>query len=143
MKSRPLDVNLNMGVGDREGALTYYIFNKPFSELNTFSPEHRDDSLRRYSGIKLVKEQEIEVFTLPEILKKYNNGIYPDYMSIDVEGLETGILATCDFTPENSPIAITVEGATPELHREHTAILANKGYVPYARTGVNITYVRK
>ncbi len=89
-KIRPKDINLEVGISDKEENLTYHIFNEP--ALNTFSEAEakKKDGLSNY---KVVEKKKIKVLRLEDILDKYlpkNQEI--DFFSIDVEGLDMQVL---------------------------------------------------
>lgn len=88
-KYRSEDTNLNIGIGNEESVLSYYSMNSP--TLNTFSEEEA----KRYeeqNSARIEKIIEVEVKTLTSILEKYNKGIFPDFLSLDVEGWDYQIL---------------------------------------------------
>ena len=89
-KLRPRDINLNIGVANRNGALNYFRF-EPES-LSTFSKKVAS-TYQRY-GYKLIETNKIEVNKLGEILEKYTspNSKSIDFFSIDTEGFDTEVL---------------------------------------------------
>jgi hypothetical protein len=85
--------------------------------------------------------------TLPDIVQKYCGGAFPDFMSIDVEGMEMPILMSIDFRrsypkvicveiAEYSPIGAGVRRA------DISEFLASKGYYEYAHTNLNAIMVK-
>jgi len=82
---------------------------------------------------------ELPTTTLYSIIQKHANGKWPDYMSIDIEGMDYDVLKSSDLT--NGPIAITTEVLNGNLTM--TPLMREKGYFPYCRTLTNITYVKK
>lgn len=100
-KFRKRDINLEIGVSEKEDELTYFIFNEP--ALNSFSKEHANIwSQKAPYEIK----QQIKVKTLPlnTILKRH---LPPkqkiDFLSIDVEGLDSIVIDSNNwelFRPE-------------------------------------------
>lgn len=93
---RRRDVNLQLGVSDRAGTMTYYAFDEP--ALNTFDRELVDWRLANTS-YKLIKTIEIPVVRLDSILQEHlpkGQGI--DFMSVDVEGHDLAVLRSNDWT---------------------------------------------
>ena len=89
-KTRPRDINLNMGVSREGGLLNYYIFNEP--ALNTFSV----DLAQEYAALpsfKVLRQIKIPTYSLEEILRKNlpENQLI-DFLSIDVEGFDLEVL---------------------------------------------------
>ena len=139
---RPDDVNLPVGVSDKEGTLDFYMFDNTVAFMNTFSLDAANDFTKRFPEYEIKRVKKIPVTTIPEIIGRHRNGEYPDYMSIDVEGLDFEVLSVCDFT-KVMPLVITVEINKEDASVKINHLLNAKNYVPYCRTGVNITYVHK
>jgi FkbM family methyltransferase len=131
---RPRDVNLNVGLSDREGRLAFYeSAEKP--GWSTFSPELAE----AYRGRGLVlRERVVPVSTLASLCERYAH--HPiDFLKIDVEGLEAEVLAGADWG-RWAPRVVLVEDAWP--HRwEH--LLLSAGYVLATADGTNRFYVRE
>lgn len=85
---RPNDININCGISDEEGELTYYCFEEP--ALNGFYIDaHTDFPIR--------EERHIKVRRLADILHEHNVKKV-DFLDIDVEGLEMKVLNSIDFS---------------------------------------------
>jgi FkbM family methyltransferase len=144
-KYRPEDVNLNIGISPFESELEFYIMNDP--TLSTFSKEECDNFIVA-GGYKLSETKIIKTNTLQDIVNKYCNGIYPDLMSIDIEGLDFDVLKSLEYN-SNSPKIICVEAAdyspigAGQRRIELINFLTEKGYYEYANTGLNAIMVRK
>lgn len=92
---RPLDINLEIPISDKEEELTYYVFNNP--ELNSFSEEHVSDN-DGYSNLKVVEKIILKTTTIDSVLKKHcSDRRNFDLLSLDVEGFDLRILKTIDF----------------------------------------------
>jgi len=94
-RERPRDINLECGVSDTPGTLTYYMFASP--ELNGFSPTTvlPESTRRQYSP---VSSKTISVDTLANILRQHlNPGIAISFFSIDVEGYDLQVLKSNDW----------------------------------------------
>jgi FkbM family methyltransferase len=134
-RERPEDINICAGIGATEGILPFYMYTT--SALNTFSERVVERLGRR--GFCPLKKIDLPVVTLQSVVDKYAGGKWPDYMSIDIEGLEYDVLASVDL--KDGPIAITAEIDKVDL-RLMKDMMASKGYTPYHRTRGNITYVK-
>lgn len=126
-RARPNDINLNVGISDTSGELTYTLFNDP--ALNTF-----DDALARsrdgLNGFSIIGTRVVPTFTLRDVFDKYlPHNVRISFLTIDVEGLDLQVLRSNDWTrfrPEvvvseldaqyvvgdfsSSPIAVYMDG---------------------------------
>jgi len=139
-EQRPDDTNLNIGVGTKKGFLPFYMFDES-SGLNTFSLEEAKRFEESYPELKIVKTIELPVTTLTDIINEHWNGKYPDYIDIDIEGLDYEVLQSCDFSGK-TPYVICAEIGKANVSRTN-AMLAEKGFVPYSRMISNMIYVRE
>jgi FkbM family methyltransferase len=147
-KHRPLDCNLNMGIGKEKAVLDFYCLSQ--STLNTFSKEtaagYQASKAFGYPTLKAVKK--IEVVTANEILEKYFKDKSHFFISIDVEGLDEEIVKSIDYD-RYRPAVLCVETLVRTVDgglQKNEAIsvhLHQHGYFTYADTGVNTIYVRK
>ncbi len=90
-KYRPRDINLEMGVSNKEGQLTYYMIDEN-STMNSFSKQNLIEN-----GMinKVKKEIPIPVKTLAQIFDEHQNAFNKiDFLSIDVEGLDYQVLSS-------------------------------------------------
>jgi len=94
-KVRPRDKVITAGVSDHSGSAAYYRMDA--DTLNTFSAADKQRNIEQ--GHKLVSEETIELLSAPELLSKHCERC-PDFVSIDVEGLEMPILESWDFDAE-------------------------------------------
>jgi len=93
--SRPLDTNLEMGVGLQSQMLIYHMFNEP--ALNTFSVEEAQKKAA-IPNYNIIGKKEIRVEPLSAILNEHlPAGQAIDFLSIDVEGLDYDVLASNDW----------------------------------------------
>jgi FkbM family methyltransferase len=142
---RPHDINLNIGVGKAEGLLDFYVMNEP--TLSSFSMFECNEYIKtgKYNITEIIK---IKVETLSYIIEKYCNGIFPDFMSLDAEGMDFEILKSIDFDL-SSPKVICVEAAeyspigAGKRRDELIDFLVGKGYYEYANTNLNAIMVKK
>lgn len=82
------DININCGISDEEGELTYYCFEDP--ALNGFDR-------RFHSEFRMVEKKRVNVRKLADILREH--GVkHGDFLDIDVEGLEMNVLRSIDFS---------------------------------------------
>ncbi len=142
VKYRPEDTNLNIGIGNEESTLSYYSMDSP--TLNTFSEEEA----KRYEeqgSARIEKVIEVQVKTLTSILEKYNNGMFPDFLSLDVEGWDYQILDSLKQF-QTTPKLICVETYSYTegyIYKEKfDNLMKELGYTIYGTTTINTIYVK-
>lgn len=145
IKERPEDINLNIGIGKKEDDFEFYIMDD--STLSSFSKAESEKYVR--TGLyKVIEIKKIPVTTIRKVLDKYNNGVFPDFMSLDAEGMDYEILKTLD-SDKNLPKVICVEAAdyspigAGKRRIELIDYLISKGYYEYANTNLNAIMVKR
>ena len=142
---RPLDINLSVGIGAKAGKLEFYVMND--STLSSFSNIECENYIKT-GKYHIVDTIQIEVVTLDSVIDKYCNGIFPDFMSLDVEGMDLDILKSINYNI-SAPKIICVEAAeyspigTGSRRDELIDFLIEKGYYEYANTNLNAIMVKK
>lgn len=144
---RTRDVVLNAGIGTGEQTEgTLYRFLDGYSGWNTFSKEEAEKR-HQESKIQYHQYDRIPFLKLNDVIQKYFNP-YPDFISIDVEGLDLQILKTMDFT-RFRPIVFcveTIDFSPDNKGKKNTGaidLLLSNGYEVYADTYVNTIFIRK
>ncbi len=144
-KKRRKDINLNLGIGEKIEVLDFYIFHPP--TINTFSKEEAENFKSEF-GFKLKEVKKVEVESISNILEKFNHKIFPDFLSLDVEGLEIKILRSIDYS-FSKPKVICVETISyseigaGKKNIEIIDYLKTKNYMVYADTNINTILVDK
>ena len=139
---RPRDINLNIGVSDQKDILDFYVMSS--STLNTFSLEEAKKA--ESTKVKIDKTLQIAVEPVNDILIEHFSDAPPDFLSLDVEGLDFAILQSFDFLRWR-PKVICVETITYSEKRDGQKIkkieqlLTEKGYFSYADTHINTIFV--
>ena len=133
---RPLDINLELGISNRNNLLTYYSFNEP--ALNTFDI-HEASEKNKLDDYDIIEEIQIETYPLSTILNEYvQPGTLIDFMSIDVEGLDLEVLESNDWNLYK-PKYILVEELRTDINEiilssPINKFLCEKDYRLYYRT---------
>ncbi len=134
------DINVFLGIDVTEGEKVFMKSDDPY--LSTFS-EGAAKWLKDHHHAQYIENVLCKTITLNSLSERYFGGRMPDYLDIDIEGLDEAVLEQVDFS-SSSPIVICAEGCTPKLNE----ILLQKkceggGYHPYCRYSANTIYVRK
>lgn len=142
---RPLDANLNIGIGDAAGELDFFVMSA--RTLNTFSAEEaRSASDKGRATIE--RTLKLPVRPVADVLAERFADAAPDFLSLDVEGLDLQILKAWDFSRWRPKLAcvetIVYGGERGEGQRDDIAeLLQDNGYFSYAHTHVNTLFVDK
>jgi FkbM family methyltransferase len=139
------DVNLNMGVGIENGTLSYYKMNNP--TMNTFDRDSAAELVEKH-GFTIIEEIKMPVKNIRDIIKDYAGNQFPDFLSLDVEGLDEQILSQIDYV-NNYPKIICVEtieythDGTGRKNQRLIDFLLSKNYMIYADTYINSIFVNR
>ncbi|MFZ2167330.1 MAG: FkbM family methyltransferase [Minisyncoccia bacterium] len=144
LNKRKNDVNLNIGIAESAGTLDFYEMSGP--ALSTFSKEEAERMAREYDNLSIVRTFPVEVKTVAEVIQKYAGGVFPDFLSVDVEGLDESILHSIEWSGSR-PKVICVEtisySPTRNGVKNHALIsyIESKGYLLLADTYINSLFV--
>lgn len=142
---RSKDTNLCMGISDSKAILDYYMMSVP--TMNTFSQSEAKE-LDKNTSIKIKKIIKVKTDNVKNILTTYFNGIFPDLLTIDVEGVEMEILNSIDYK-SNYPKVICIETLSYSekdygaKDKDLIDFISNKGYILYADTYINTIFVKE
>lgn len=145
LTSRPEDTNLNVGVSPCASApMTFYMIDK-WSGRNTFDKQVAEDFVLAHPQFSITETMEVPVMTINDIVDRHCSGRFPDFLSIDVEGLDESIIRSIDFE-RGAPKVICAEVVTGGGGARNEAglkqYLAGQGYFPLIRCGGNTVFVR-
>lgn len=146
-KQRPRDINLNIGIKNKSGIVTFFEF-APDS-LSTFSKKETKENLKL--GYRLNQKLQIPVLKLSEVLGKY---LVPkiDFISIDTEGLDLEVLESNDWKKFRPTIVCVETGDFPSMITRERKInkktlidkyMIKNGYKEYFDNGLNAIYLDK
>lgn len=141
---RSEDKNLCIGISDHSGTAPFYVM-----EQKTVSTFSEADAKRVSSemGIAISETIEVNVLTLPQLIEKECGGIFPDLLSIDVEGLDLRIMQSLRGY-KSLPKVICAETVLfgPETFGPKNQELIDEiialGFRVYADTFVNTIFLR-
>jgi FkbM family methyltransferase len=142
---RNRDTVLNVGVGvDDSHSKRFFIFE--CSGINTFDEKEAMDRDQN-SSTKIKAVIDVPMMTVNKIISKYLPRM-PDFLSIDIEGLDLDVLKTLDFELYPIPVICAETCLLSETHvkgkdHEIEKLLEKKGYFVYADTYVNTIFVHK
>lgn len=141
---RNRDINLNIGIGLKIETADFYIMSEP--TLNTFIKEEADRAIKEHALYNIKEIKKLSIEPLNDILKKYWEGKFPDFMSLDVEGLDDQIIRSLTYETEK-PKVICVETISFSYtgkgvkNEKIIDFLKSKDYILYADTNINSIFV--
>jgi FkbM family methyltransferase len=144
-KARPRDTVLNVGVSAREEMVKkFYVLSCP--SFNTFDEKaalERDSS----STAKIKAVVDIQLIPINTIIERHFSRT-PDFLSIDIEGLDLEVLKSLDFEKHPIPVICAETCEFSETHikprdRSIEEFLTAKGYFIYADTYINTIFVNE
>jgi FkbM family methyltransferase len=150
---RPGDLILNIGIGFEEvSEADFYIYSGAMSALSTFSAEQAkhwaEVGMKGVGKIPVEEVIRIPLVPVNNILEAHFNGKAPNYMSVDVEGLDLSILQSMDFN-KYKPEVICVETWGYDSNQNGYKLndiidfMHGNDYETYADTRVNTIFCRK
>lgn len=144
-KDRENDKNLNIGISDSEDVLDFYVISSP--TLNTFSKEEAIN-YEKEGNFKIKDIKKIKVNTLQNVINEFAYGVFPQFLSVDAEGIDELIIKSIDFE-NNFPIVICIETISFSTTGNGVKninlikLIEDSGYLLYADTHINSIFVRK
>jgi FkbM family methyltransferase len=144
-RRRPRDICINTGIGvNQKASADFYILST--KTLNTFSKSEAE----RYAGYGQLIEEVIPVplATINEVLNNHFSEKAPNFVSLDIEGLDLEVIKTLDFSkyrPEVFCIETLTytEDKTEEKVSQIVDYMKSKNYFVYADTYINTIFVDK
>ena len=143
VESRPGDRNVNVGIAAAAGTLTYFEMDVP--TLNTFSRTEAERCVRE-EGHRILRELPVPVLTLPEVLARHCDGQFPDFLSVDIEGLDqlvVDVIAAHAAKPKVVCIETISYSRSGQGQKDEALIgaLCACGYLRFADTNINTLFV--
>lgn len=139
-KYRPEDINLCCGIGPKNGSMPFYIIDST-SGRNSFDKNAIDSFISKQPEFKVTDVQMVEIKTLDTIFNENNEGICPDYLSMDIEGLEWDVLKCYDFN-RYRPKVMTIEIMSDcEKKCDIIQLMGKNDYLLAYKTAVNHTFI--
>ncbi len=137
---RPKDINLNIGIGTKEGTFDFYEFKE--NMLSTFSKKEAEEEIKK--GKRLVKKHKIQIKKLSTILEKYAKNKEIDLLSIDTEGFDKEVLKSNNWK-KFKPKVICLETSQrdgEDKSKEYENFLSEFRYYLFKKTRLNSIYTR-
>ena len=150
-KLRKGDTVLNVGVGIyRQSEADFYLFPKSAHGLSTFSKDEaeywKNIGMKTIGKIEFEKIIKVALIDINTVINKYCKNV-PDFISIDVEGLDMAILQSLDLNLYAPKVFIVetlkYDDSQKEFkNKEIIDFMTEKGYEEYADTHVNTIFFK-
>ena len=145
-RSRPGDINLNVGIGYSRAEETADFYIMSAKTLNTFS--HAEAlKIESYGTYRIEKVIQVRLLPIDAILK-HGGGKTPNFITLDVEGLDYQIIQSFDLQtirPEVfciETISYTEDNSEKKL-TEIIKYMEDNNYFVFADTYINTIFVDK
>lgn len=133
-RARPKDVTVIAGVAAEEGERDFFIMST--NVANTFIRSEAEE-LERRDGNRIRRVARVPIRNLMKLLAEHS--LVPDFMSLDVEGMDLEILQSVDWTLCRPKVICveTVDYFTQKKKTEILEFLTGHGYELHADTFIN------
>lgn len=149
-KSRPNDRVIAKGIGiDNSPEMDFYVFEGKYDGLSTFSKTDAahwsEVGIKEHGKINHTKVIQVPLISINTVLTELCDKI-PDFISLDIEGLDMEILKTMDFN-KFRPVVFCIETLLYDREqREYKnqdliKYMISNGYKVYADTNINTIFV--
>jgi FkbM family methyltransferase len=144
-KHRKGDINLNCGVSAADGTMDLYVMNVP--TMNTFSEDEAQRQVRE-NNFQIIRKVPVPMLSVPTIISRHCNGVFPDFLNLDIESLDEVVIGSIDFKGSIPTIICleTVSFSDNGRGQKNTAIIKQieqYGYMVYADSFINTIFVQK
>jgi FkbM family methyltransferase len=141
-KTRPGDVVLDVGIGvTSQTAADYYVI-RGDGQLNTFSKEQAEQHAKIAGPGAIERVIKLPLVPINDVLARHFSAGPPDFVSMDIEGLDFDILKTLDFDRWRPPVfCIETSGFGPDLNEGILGLMEQKRYALRGGSHVNSVFV--
>lgn len=138
----PRDKSLKLGVAEHDGDALIYIMEP--STLNTCSVEEAKSYEKL--GYKIIKKIKIRTKNVNSIIRE-NFQTYPNFLSIDIEGLDYEVITSLDLDKYKIDIICIetltyTESSKAEKNKKIIEYMKSKNYKVYADTYINTIFIK-
>lgn len=134
------DTNVFACVDETEGKKTFYKIPKA-PGCNTLVKNRVDSFINERPEFGPFEEENVETVTMDKIVMDFNDGVYPDFLNLNVGGNEYEILKSSKLLYSNGPAVIDVE-VDDNDHDRLEGLMKENDYFFFFRVGVNDIYIR-
>jgi FkbM family methyltransferase len=140
--ARPGDTVLPVGIGITDDpSADYYVME--IDQLNTFSKEQAE--LLKTQGHTIKEVIKMPLVNINKVIAEHFKGKAPDFLSIDIEGLDFAVLNTLDYARFRPKVicAETLVTGTLRHNQDTLKLMTEKGYELRGMTYPNTFFIDK
>lgn len=145
LEERPDDLNINCGVSDAASSgmeMPFYMIDN-WSGRNSFNKETVEKFIKDYPQFSLQEVRNIPMKSLNTIFEENHISSCPDYMTIDIEGLEYAALKDFDIKIWGGASVMTVEINSDNPFKDKLLeLIYSSGYFLWFKIVTNYTFIR-
>lgn len=145
VKLRSEDQNVCVGIGAKEGTLPFYMIDK-WSGRNSFQKDEVELFVKEHPEFTITEVMDIPVITLDQAVEQYAGGKYPEYMSLDIEGIDYAAVKASRIFKEQGPVVLVteceVDRGKKQIQSNMRSLMEEMGYFEYCITFSNSIYVK-
>lgn len=142
-KMRPRDINIELGVAERRGALTYHQFNEP--ALNTF--DLLEAQLKDKYPHRIISKKAVDVDRLESVLEGYlQKGKKIDFLSVDAEGMDEEVLRSNNWDKYRPSFVLAESLRSDLLNLSECPVvkfMLSKNYIPVSKVYDTVIFMEK
>lgn len=139
VKKRTRDINIQEGISDKSGMAKLRVYKS--GGLSTLSKKLQDQyRVQPSEEVNSFRDVEIRISTLAEVLDQFKIPNVIDFMKVDVEGFEYGVLAGNNWQ-KYKPTVICIE--SNHVEKDWRPILRKNDYEMVFFDGLNDYYCQK
>lgn len=141
IKHRPEDRNVCVGIVADESIkkATMHMFDSRSGRNSLIAGYMESDP---YGPLPANETLEVDTRTINDIVQIYCDGKFPEFLSVDIEGMDYDILQSADFEKYGYPSVICVEALQYREPQKLISMMAKRGYIPLIRLSINLLFVR-
>lgn len=141
-KHRPRDTTVNVGIGPAQGSMPLYMYDTT-SGRNTLAKSMATPFSHVGQDFVATEGPVIDVITLLDAVNQYCSGKFPDFLTVDIEGLDIDVMCSADLRADGPAVAlIEVHWLNPRVNelKDH---MSKNGYFCYCRMMPGLFFVRE
>ena len=140
LAEREGDKNVEAFVSNKSDTATFYHIQKA-PGCSTLLKRRAESFIKEQPNFGPIDEQSVNTVTIDQLVIDLSDGIFPDFLNLNVGGNEIDILESSSLIYSNGPAIIDVE-VDINQHEKLRNLMEENDYKFFIRVGVNDIYIR-